>query len=101
LRLIFLELFFMPAWAFGQSAIVSINTHSCVWHAGDDERWAAPALDESGWQSYFPRFLQLRDPHFWVRCHADLSSLHGLARPVIQVNFISDYQLFVDGQPVG
>jgi len=96
-----LFLLLVPALTFGQSAIVSINTHSCVWHAGDDIRWAAPALDESGWQSYFPRFLQLRDPYFWVRCHADLSSLHGLARPVIQVNFISDYQLFVDGQPVG
>jgi len=38
----------LPVALFAQS--VNIEPGQCVWHAGDNLAWAAPNLDESGWQ---------------------------------------------------
>jgi hypothetical protein len=90
-----------PASLSAQTAVISIPTQQCVWRAGDDMRWAAPAIDETGWQPFTQWKLNPSEPRIWVRCHADLSPLRGLARPAIQVNFYAAYQLFVNGEPVG
>ncbi len=84
--------------------ILTVSPQQCVWHAGDDPAWAAPSLDESAWRPYtqWKRFsLNPDEPHYWVRCHADLSALHGMAHPAIQVSLLAAYKLFVNGVPIG
>src|ERR1700683_1678306 len=66
-------------------SLVTISPDQCVWHAGDHPAGAAPNRDETGWQSFARlklmdqlHFWQSDQPHFWARCHADLSSLRTL-----------------------
>ena len=89
-----------PLAASGQG-IVSISPRQCVWRAGDNPAWAAPNLDETGWQPYADAELHSGEVHLWVRCHADLAPLRGLAHPAIQVDSDAAYELFVNGEPVG
>jgi hypothetical protein len=105
LSIAFLCAFLSPAIA---QSLVTVSPSQCVWHTGDNPAWAAPDLDETGWQS-FAR-LKLMDqlhfwlsdqPHFWARCHADLSSLRTLAHPALQVLFNTAYQVYLDGALVG
>ena len=82
-------------------SIVTVSPQQCVWRAGDDPAWAAPNLDESAWKPYAGWKLNPDQPHYWVRCHADLSPLQGLAHPAIQVTLYAAYQLYLDGAPMG
>ncbi len=83
------------------SGIINITPQQCVWRAGDNLAWAAPDLDESGWQPYTNWKLDPSEPHIWVRCHADLSFLRGILQPAVQVSLLAAYQLYVDGVLIG
>jgi hypothetical protein len=87
--------------ALAAQSVVTVPPQQCVWHAGDNPSWAAPNLDESGWQPYAQWKLSPDQPHYWVRCHADLSPLQGLAHPAIQVTLYAAYQLYLNGAPIG
>jgi hypothetical protein len=87
--------------ALAAQSVVTIPPQQCVWRAGDDSNWAAPNLDESAWQPYADWKLSADQPHLWVRCHADLSPLQGLAHPAIQVTLYAAYQLYLNGAPIG
>ncbi len=90
--------------ALAAQTIITVSPQQCVWHAGDNPAWAAPNLDETGWQPY-TRWNRSKidpdEPHHWVRCHADLSTLRGTAHPAVQVQLLAAYQLFVNGEPIG
>ena len=99
-KLILLVLLICSLPAFAQN-FLSISPQQCVWRTGDNPAWAAPNLDESGWQP---------NPHWrgfspgvriWVRCRADLSALSSLKQPALQVTLYGAYQLFVNGEPLG
>jgi hypothetical protein len=91
-KLVLLLLLPVPIVALGQNVVI-VSPQQCVWRAGDDPAWAAPNIDESGWQPLeqfkLPdQFLTLPEqPRSWVRCHADLLSLKTLARPALQILF--------------
>ena len=99
-RLALLLVFLAPLAAFGQG-IVSVPPQQCVWRAGDNPAWAAPNLDESGWQPYAKAQIQPSVLRLWIRCRADLSSLRGTPNPAIQVGLFSAYQLYLDGGLLG
>jgi phosphoserine phosphatase RsbU/P len=80
---------------------ITISSQQCVWHAGDNPAWAAPGLDESGWQPYTIWKPSREQPHLWIRCHANLASLLTVPEPAIQIAFPGAYELFVNGQQVG
>lgn len=100
LKWIALLLFCAPALTLAQ-APVAIAPGQCVWRAGDNPAWAAPALDESGWHSYAGWSLDPHEPQIWIRCHADLAPLRSIADPGIQVAFSSAYELYVNGSRIG
>ncbi|MGB7265631.1 MAG: PP2C family protein-serine/threonine phosphatase [Terracidiphilus sp.] len=81
-------------------SVVSISPQQCVWRAGDNPAWAAPNLDESTWQPLATWKLP-DEPHYWIRCHADLSSLRTLAHPALSVRHNMAYQLYFDNALVG
>ena len=45
------SLFALPG-ALAAQTIVTVSPQQCVWRAGDNPAWAAPNLDETGWQPY-------------------------------------------------
>jgi sigma-B regulation protein RsbU (phosphoserine phosphatase) len=90
---------FLPAGLFAEE--VNIPLGQCVWRAGDDPAWAAPAIDESGWTPYSAWQQSLSQPHIWIRCHVDLSALQGSAQPSLQIRLYAAYQVFVDGKLIG
>ena len=79
-KLILLFLLPWPVAAFGQS-IITISPQQCVWRAGDNPAWAAPGLDESGWQPSAQWKLPVEAPHLWARCHADFGALRARRIP--------------------
>jgi len=81
--------------------VVTIAPQQCVWHAGDNPAWAVESLDESSWQPYPTWHANTAEPHLWVRCHADLSSLTTTAQPALQVTLYSAYQFYVNGMLMG
>jgi hypothetical protein len=89
------------ASALAAQSYVSVPPQQCVWHAGDDPAWAAANLDESGWQPYSKWKLDPSQPHYWVRCRADLSPLQGLEHPSIQVTLYAAYELYLDDARIG
>jgi hypothetical protein len=93
-------LFALPG-ALAAQTIVTVAPQHCVWRAGDDPSWAAPNLDESGWQPYTGWKLNPSQPHIWVRCHTDLSPLNRLDQPALQVTLYAAYQVFADGLMIG
>ncbi len=93
-------LFALPGSLAAQT-IVNVAPQQCVWHTGDNLAWAAPNLDESGWQPYTQWKPQYGQTHFWVRCHADLNALSSEADPEAQVSFYSAYTIYLDGQRIG
>jgi hypothetical protein len=99
-RLILTILLAAPLAGLGQAAI-TISPGQCVWRAGDDVRWAAPDLDETGWTPDAQWSPTLAQQRMWVRCHQDLTSLDKLAHPAIQVSLDAAYELYVDGGLVG
>ena len=78
-------------------SFVSIPRQQCVWRAGDDLSWAAPNLDEAGWQPLATWRRQTSAARFWIRCHGDFSALRGQAHPAIQIAFFDAYELYLDG----
>ncbi|HEY2472904.1 MAG TPA: PP2C family protein-serine/threonine phosphatase [Terracidiphilus sp.] len=81
--------------------MINVSPQQCVWHGGDNLAWAAPNLDDSSWLPWRDWKSQAGQPHFWVRCHADLSQLRDDAHPAIQVTLHSAYQLFLNGVLIG
>jgi hypothetical protein len=51
MRKLALLLLLIPT-ALSAQSIQTISPQQCVWRAGDNPAWAAPNLDDSGWQSY-------------------------------------------------
>jgi len=88
-------------WGQTVPGIISIPLQQCVWRAGDNPAWAAPNLDETGWQPYAQWKLNPDQPRIWVRCHADLSVLRGMRHPAMQISLYAAYQLYVDGALIG
>jgi serine phosphatase RsbU (regulator of sigma subunit) len=89
-----------PVAAPAQS-IITIAPQQCVWHAGDNLAWSASKLDESDWQPYSELKWLNAPQRYWVRCHADLSSLGGNAHSAIQMSFYAALQVFANGYSVG
>jgi hypothetical protein len=85
---------------FAQS-VLTIDTQQCVWHPGDNAAWAAPTLNESTWRPYSDWQPISGQSYYWIRCHADLSSLRALANPAIQVRLHSAYQVYFNGSLIG
>jgi hypothetical protein len=89
-----------PAALAAQSLITN-SPQQCVWRAGDDAAWAAPNLDESGWQPYTQWKPDDIRPQIWIRCHAGLAALRGTDHPAIQVSLNAAYQLYLEGNYLG
>jgi hypothetical protein len=87
--------------ALSAQSVVSISPQKCVWRAGDDRAWSSPNLDESGWLPYSEWKPAPGQPLFWVRCHADISSLKQLEHPAIQVRLHAAYQIYFNGSLIG
>jgi hypothetical protein len=101
MRRLALALLCLPLSAvFAQSPVV-IPPEQCVWRAGDNPAWAASDLDETGWQPFTAWHLDGRSPHIWIRCHADLSPLAGLAHPALQFEDGRAFEAFLNGQLIG
>ena len=101
LRAAFLAFLLALPGVLAAQSIIAITPQQCVWRAGDDPAWAAPTLDETGWQPYAQWQLLPGEPHFWFRCRADLGSIRDVAHPAIQVKLEAAYQIFVNGTLVG
>ncbi len=96
----FLLLFLLVPAALSAQSVVIIPPQQCVWRAGDDPAWAAPSLEESSWQPYTQWQPSPGQARFWIRCHADLRGLRGLAQPALQVSLYAAYELYLNGQLV-
>jgi hypothetical protein len=82
-------------------AIVNVPPTQCVYKVGDDSRWAAADLDESGWTPETQYKLTGDMTVLWLRCHTN-TNLTGAQQPaVLIVAFDSTTQGFVNGQPIG
>jgi len=90
----------LPAGLAAQS-VITIPPGQCIWRADDDPAWAAPNLDESGWQPYSTWNPNAPQSRLWIRCHSDLSSLGPVHGPALQITLYAAYQLFVDGRLIG
>ena len=97
---LFLALVSATAHLAAQS-VLTISPQQCVWRAGDNPAWAAPNLDESGWQPYAQWNPQPYQPHLWVRCHADLSILRSVTSPALQVRLYAAYEIYLNGRRIG
>ncbi len=93
-------LLMLPA-ALAAQSVIAIPPQQCVWRAGDNAAWAAPNLDESGWQPYSTWDPSPAESRIWVRCHADLSALRAMSSPAIQIRLYAAYQLFAGGTLIG
>lgn len=87
------------AQAAGAQSALSIAPDHCVFRAGDDVRWAAPGLDETGWKpaSQWTTDSTL-DAKFWLRCRVDPKQLAAAVKPVLQITADASYDVFVDGK---
>jgi hypothetical protein len=82
-------------------AIVSISPQQCVWRAGDNPAWAAPNLDETGWQPYAHWKANPGELQIWIRCRADVAAFDGSNPSAVQVGLYAAYQLYLDGGLLG
>jgi Stage II sporulation protein E (SpoIIE) len=93
--------FAIPSSLAAQSAL-SIAPQQCVWKQGDDIRWAALDIDESGWQPAATwRAIATPTPNFWLRCHFDPGQLAAAVDPQLQVSGDLAWQVFANGRSVG
>src|SRR5580658_9324122 len=92
--LIFVPASVVPALLAAQSG-VNVPTSQCIWRAGDDPAWAAPNFDETGWQAYSQWKPADHQQNLWVRCHADLSPIQGVAEPAIHIGLDSSYHFYL------
>ncbi len=101
MRKTLLLLLLLP-WPLAAQTALSIAPQQCVWKEGDDMRWAAPDLDESGWQpvsAWVP--VATPTPYFWLRCRFDPRELAAAVNPHLQVSGDLAWQIFVNGRPIG
>ncbi|UWZ86352.1 PP2C family protein-serine/threonine phosphatase [Occallatibacter riparius] len=93
-------LFSLAHVACAQTALFVAPEH-CVFRAGDDARWAAPDLDESGWRaaSQWSEDASL-ESHFWLRCQVDPAKVTPAVKPVLQISADASYEVFISGQLV-
>lgn len=83
----------------GAQNAVSVSPSNCVFRAGDDLRWAAASLDESGWQPAAQWVGEATtEPRFWLRCKLSAAALATDIKPVLQVSVDATYELYVDGR---
>ncbi len=87
--------------ALSAQTVLTVSPQQCLWRAGDDPAWAAPNLDESGWQPYANWKLDPAEPRIWIRCHTDLSALRPVDQPALQITLYAAYQIFADGRLIG
>jgi len=83
--------------ALSAQTIVTVSVQRCVWRTGDDPAWAAPNLDEAGWQPYTQFALRPDQPHIWIRCHLDPSAFLNLDHPAAQIRALTAYEVFLNG----
>jgi serine phosphatase RsbU (regulator of sigma subunit) len=96
-----LLLFFLVASpVLAAQSLITVNPQQCVWRAGDNSAWAAPNLDESGWQPYALWKLNPAEPRIWIRCHFDPATFRKLDHPAVQIRMASAYEIFLDGAPI-
>jgi hypothetical protein len=87
------------AWA--QTAL-TVDPALCLWRQGNDVRWAAPDLDQSGWLPASQWISGAAStPDFWLRCRLRAGELAPAVTPTLQISGDLAWQLFVDGQPTG
>jgi hypothetical protein len=99
-KLLFVALLVSPIPAMAQS-LITVTPQQCVWRAGDELAWAAPNLDETGWQPYTSWTINSKHPRIWIRCHTDLSYLRHVDQPSVQISLYAAYQIFEDGRSMG
>lgn len=99
-RLATVGLFFPLSVALAQSP-VNVPVQQCVWRAGDNLAWAAPNLDETGWQPYAAWSPLNGNPQIWLRCHANLPQLAALPHPALRIENGRAFQAFLNGRPIG
>ena len=82
-------------------AIVTVPPEQCIYKVGDDPRWAAADLDESGWKPFSEYALAGDMTVLWARCHTNVD-LTAAQQPA---EFIESQeaalQAFVNGRLVG
>ena len=82
-------------------AIVTVPPEQCIYKVGDDPRWAAADLDESGWKPFSEYALAGDMTVLWARCHTNVD-LTAAQQPA---EFIESQeaalQAFVNGRPIG
>jgi hypothetical protein len=83
--------------ALSAQTIHAVSPQQCVWRAGDDPAWAAPNLDESGWQPYTQWKTQYGQAHFWVRCHLDPAAFRNIDHPAIEIRALAAYEVSLNG----
>jgi hypothetical protein len=82
-KALILLLLYLPATLLAQLP-VAVSPQQCVWRAGDDPAWSAPALDDSAWHPYLGWALDPHTPRLWVRCHANLAPISAINDPALQ-----------------
>ncbi|HEY6446421.1 MAG TPA: PP2C family protein-serine/threonine phosphatase [Acidobacteriaceae bacterium] len=80
---------------------ITVAPNQCVWHAGDNSAWAAPAFDDSAWQPYSTWKIDAHTPRLWVRCHTGLAALRSLAHPALQVHLGGASAAYLNGALIG
>ena len=92
----------VSACALSAQDALSIAPEQCVFRTGDDVRWAARELDETGW---LPASEWTGDPstqaHFWLRCRLNPAKLAPTVHPVLQVADDASYEIYLNGQRIG
>jgi hypothetical protein len=82
-------------------ATVNVTPEQCVYKVGDDPRWAATDLDESGWTPETQYKLTGDMTVVWLRCHTN-TNLTGAQQPAVWILAVdSAMQAFVNGRPIG
>ena len=101
MRKTLLLLLLLP-WPLTAQTALSIAPQQCVWKQGDDMRWAAPDLDETGWQPVAAWLgATTPTPYFWLRCRFDPAQLAQALQPEMQVSGDLAWQVFVNGRLIG
>ncbi|MGD1106124.1 MAG: SpoIIE family protein phosphatase [Terracidiphilus sp.] len=77
--------------------ILTVSPQQCVWRSGDNPAWAAPNLDESGWQPYAQFPLSPDQPRFWIRCRLNRAAFRNLDHPAVQIRMLIAYEAFFNG----
>jgi sigma-B regulation protein RsbU (phosphoserine phosphatase) len=77
---------------------LSVSPSNCVYRAGDDLRWAAPDINETGWRpiSDWPADQSI-GPYVWIRCRISPAEWANSPRPFLQVATNAAYEVSVDG----